>query len=45
MKSLSLLILLVGSITADDVVDLGDSNFKDGVANQEIMLVEFYAPW
>jgi len=45
MKVLSLLILLVGSITASDVLDLGDNNFKDGVANKEIMLVEFFAPW
>ena len=45
MRALSLLILLVGSITAEDVLDLGDSNFKDAVANEDIMLVEFFAPW
>lgn len=45
MKVFNILILLVGSITASDVLDLGDNNFKDGVANKEIMLVEFFAPW
>ena len=27
------------------VIELDAANFDDGVADEEIMLVEFYAPW
>jgi len=45
MKIILTLAALISACLASDVLDLGDSNFKDGVANQDIMLVEFFAPW
>lgn len=30
---------------ASDVLDLGDSDFEYTAAEQETMLVEFFAPW
>jgi len=39
------LLLLLGSALASDVLDLGDNNFKSTVADKDIILVEFYAPW
>ena len=40
------LLLLVAVVAADDsdVIELDESNFKEGV-NKDIILVEFYAPW
>ena len=40
-----LIILFIGSAFASDVLDLGDDNFKAAVADKEMMLVEFFAPW
>jgi len=40
-----LLPIILGVASASDVLELTDSNFKDGVKDAEIMLVEFYAPW
>lgn len=37
--------ILLKIALASDVLELGDSDFKDGVTNQEIALVEFFAPW
>lgn len=45
---LSLVVLLVfatGVTFASDVIDLKDTNFKNKVADHDIMLVEFFAPW
>ena len=46
MKCL-LFVLLAGlsSISADDVFDLGDSDFDSKLADMETALVMFYAPW
>ena len=37
--------LLVALVLASDVVELGDSNLAATVADNEFVLVEFYAPW
>ena len=44
---LLLALLAVSSVTAEDsdVIDLDSESFSDGIANKDIMLVEFYAPW
>ena len=39
------LALVFGIAVASDVIELGDDTFKAGVADQEIALVEFFAPW
>ena len=42
----TILIPLFASVVfCSDVIELGDSNFNDGVKGEEIMLVEFFAPW
>ena len=28
-----------------DVIELDEDNFDDGIADLDIVLVEFYAPW
>jgi len=39
-------VLCLGTIVrSSDVLDLSDSNFKDSVADKDIILVEFFAPW
>uniref|UniRef100_A0A8K9VFP6 Protein disulfide-isomerase n=1 Tax=Oncorhynchus mykiss TaxID=8022 RepID=A0A8K9VFP6_ONCMY len=35
----------MGTLTASDVLELGDSDFDDMVAEYETVLVEFFAPW
>ncbi|EDO31634.1 predicted protein [Nematostella vectensis] len=45
LYSTAFVLLFVGSTLSSDVLDLGDSNFKSGVAGKDIMLVEFFAPW
>lgn len=42
---ITVLVLLFAAVFGSDVIELGDSNFKDGVADKDIMLVEFFAPW
>lgn len=37
--------LFASAVFCSDVIELGDSNFDDGVKGEEIMLVEFFAPW
>ena len=46
MKS-TLLVLVLGLayISADDVVELGDSDFDSKLADMDTALVMFYAPW
>ena len=39
------LVASLSSISADDVVDLGDSDFDSKLADMETALVMFYAPW
>jgi len=45
MRCITVVLLFIGTTIGSDVIDLGDSNFKDGVADKDIMLVEFFAPW
>jgi len=46
MKSLLFLLLAgLASISADDVVDLGDADFDSKLADMDTALVMFYAPW
>lgn len=37
--------LFASAVFCSDVIELGDSDFNDGVKGEEIMLVEFFAPW
>ena len=47
--SLVLALLLATSSPAraedSDVLELDSANFDDGIADLDIVLVEFYAPW
>merc|ERR1712183_212328 len=45
MKSALCLLYLVGLAYSSDVLDLSDSDFKSKTADEDIMLVEFFAPW
>ena len=36
---------LTQSVLADNVIELNQDNFEDKVMDQDLMLVEFYAPW
>lgn len=45
MKCLVFLVAIISSIAADDVVELGDSDFDSKLADMETALVMFYAPW
>jgi len=45
MKVVALLLTIVGVAIASDVLDLGDDNFQSSVADKDIILVEFFAPW
>lgn len=49
MKLLRGLILfsgfIIGSILADSVVELSDSDFESSVAQYDTALIMFYAPW
>jgi len=46
MKGVSIFLLaIVAASYASDVLELTDSTFESGVANKEIVLVEFFAPW
>lgn len=39
-------LLIVGIGAEDsDVIELEESNFDEGIAELDIILVEFYAPW
>jgi hypothetical protein len=38
-------LLLLGAVSADSVLDLGDSDFDSKLADIETALVMFYAPW
>lgn len=42
-----LVALLIAGISAQesDVIDLDETNFQDSIADMDIILVEFYAPW
>lgn len=37
--------LVLGSVLADSVVDLSDSDFESSVAQYDTALIMFYAPW
>lgn len=41
----TLLVALALCAHASDVIDLKDDDFKEKVAEHEIILVEFFAPW
>lgn len=45
MKVFLLLLSLVVVAFASDVMDLSDSDFASSIANKDIVLVEFFAPW
>ena len=45
LSVLLVLSLSLSSISADDVVELGDSDFDSKLADMEAALVMFYAPW
>lgn len=36
---------LTQSVLADNVIELNQDNFEEKVMDQDLMLVEFYAPW
>lgn len=40
-----LLALCVALVAASDVIELGADSFQSGIADKDIILVEFYAPW
>ena len=40
-----LLLALMAVAMASDVIELDADNFKEGTMGEEMMLVEFYAPW
>lgn len=40
-----ILFALVASVFADDVVELGDSDFDTRIGSYDTVLVMFYAPW
>lgn len=41
------LLAVVAGVIAEgsDVLDLNAGNFKDSIADESIILVEFFAPW
>jgi len=39
------LLLFVGLAVASDVVDLNDDTFDDAIKSNELVFVEYYAPW
>ena len=45
MRSLLLVCLALAAVSADDVVELGDSDFDSKLADMDTALVMFYAPW
>ncbi|XP_070543063.1 protein disulfide-isomerase A3-like [Ptychodera flava] len=45
IKFLPLLLVFGGAFSASDVIELTDDDFEDRVAEHDIMLVEFFAPW
>lgn len=40
-----LISLFASAVLCSDVIELSDSDFTDRVKDEEIMLVEFFAPW
>ena len=40
-----LVLALAAAALADDVIELGDSDFDSRLADMETALVMFYAPW
>jgi len=45
MKVLLLLLSVIGATIASDVLELTDGNFQSSIADKDIILVEFFAPW
>lgn len=41
----ALLLLVPRPGRASDVLELGDDDFDSGLADRNLALVEFYAPW
>ena len=38
-------ILLSATVFASDVIDLSDTDFDVKIQDEDIMLIEFFAPW
>ena len=46
LRGVLLLLLAVSAcVIAEDVIELDADTFQDGIADEDIVLVEFYAPW
>lgn len=41
----ALLAVVVAADDSSDVIELDSESFQDGIADKDIILVEFYAPW
>jgi len=45
LAKVGFLLAFIGCAFASDVMDLSDSDFESKVKDQDIMLIEFFAPW
>ena len=45
MLKLACIIAVLAVAYASDVLELGDSDFESEIADLDIVLVKFYAPW
>lgn len=45
MKIVTIFAALAAVAFASDVIELTDSNFDEKINSEEVILVEFYAPW
>lgn len=40
-----LIVAILGAVFCSDVLEFTDNDFKSKVADEDIILVEFFAPW
>lgn len=45
MRTVTFLLLVVAIASASDVLEFTDDDFKDSVAEHDVILIEFFAPW